>query len=461
MKTTWTVLEEIVRAYPGGLSSASISNQVAPKVIRESLKKYDFGKPLPLDLLTQEVSDLFSKWSLHVSHPGYLGLFIPATTEASVVADALVALYNPQLAVWSHAPAANEIESHVLKYISEKIGYPQPETFSNFTSGGSEANHTALLVALAKQVPAYVNEGVGYLERRPMVYMSVAGHNSFDKIVKNIGLGLKSLRKIETDDTWRINLATLESQIESDISAGFRPAVIIGTAGTTASGAIDSLPELAALAKKYNMWFHVDAAWAGAAVLSRALRHHLSGIELSDSVTIDAHKWFSVAMGAGMFFTRHPEAVQVAFGIPAVYMPSQAQTEPYATTLQWSRRCIGLKLFMTLAEKGEEALIVQMEYQCKLTGHLRDRLTASGWKIVNDSPVGVLNFTHPQVLSGLISADDLRDRLELGGEFWLSTVPLPRHGKVLRACVTSFHTTEEHLDRVVEQLNDQLNNYSL
>lgn len=440
-----------MKGYPKELSTNAISSDVSPEIIREYLKNYDFAKPLDLAALTKKMHVLFSKWSLHSSQPGYLGLFVPAATEASVVADALVALYNPQLAVWSHAPIANEKERHVLRYIAAMIGYSGNESFSNFTSGGSEANHTALLVALSRQNPEYIEGGIYSFEKRPIVYMSSAGHNSFDKIVKNIGLGMRSLRKIGIDDSLKMDIDSLESQIKRDISEGYRPSVLIGMAGTTASGAIDPLPELALLAKKYDMWFHTDAAWAGAAVLSNTLRHHLKGIELSDSVTIDAHKWFSVAMGAGMFFTRHTEAVQAAFNIPAVYMPSHLQTEPYVTTLQWSRRCIGLKLFMTLAEKGEDAVVEQIEYQCRLIEYLKDRLIEGGWRIVNDSKVGVLNFTHPQAIP--CSADHIQKQLEHEGEFWLSTVPLPNYGKVLRACVTSIHTREEHIDRLVKRLS--------
>ncbi len=453
MKNTWSTLEAIVNDYPTALSANPISEGVTPEMIRECLLKYDFVKAHDLASLTEEMSALFLKWSLHAANPGYLGLFIPAATKASIVADALVSLYNPQLAVWSHAPIANEIERHVLRYIAMKIGYSKDEAFSNFTSGGSEANHTALLVALAKQAPEYLEGGVYALKKRPIVYMSGAGHNSFDKIIKNIGLGLHSLRKIELDESLRINLEYLESQIRKDIDAGHRPAVLIGTAGTTASGAIDPLPELALLAKKYAMWFHTDAAWAGAAVLSNTLRPYLKGIELSDSVTIDAHKWFSVAMGAGMFFTRHTEAVQKAFNIQASYMPSHLQIEPYVTTLQWSRRCIGLKLFMALAEKGEEAMVEQMEQQCRLTEYMRDGLMADGWQIVNDSKVGVLNFIQPQANPGRTAPDEIQKQLEQEGEFWLSTVVLPNYGKVLRACVTSSNTREEHIDRLVRRLN--------
>lgn len=122
MKNTWETLEGIVNSYTKELSDFTIASAASAEVIRTSLKKYDFSKPQNLTTLMDEVHALFSKWSLHSSQPGYLGLFVPATTEASIVADALVALYNPQLAVWSHAPIANEIEQHVLRYLTEKSG---------------------------------------------------------------------------------------------------------------------------------------------------------------------------------------------------------------------------------------------------------------------------------------------------------------------------------------------------
>ena len=125
------------------------------------------------------------------------------------------------------------------------------------------------------------------------------------------------------------------------------------TAGTTAAGVIDPLPELARFCRDEGLWFHVDAAWGGAAILSPNLRHHLAGIEAADSITCDAHKWFSVPMGAGMFFCRHADAVAEAFHAETTYMPGKTAgpaLDPYTTSVQWSRRFIGLKLFLALAQ---------------------------------------------------------------------------------------------------------------
>ena len=131
--------------------------------------------------------------------------------------------------------------------------------------------------------------------------------------------------------------------------------MVVGTAGTTAAGAIDPLPELARFCRSENLWFHVDAAWGGAAIISPRLRDYLAGIDGADSITCDAHKWFSVPMGAGMFFCRHPDAVREAFRAETSYMPPRQTgrwTIRTSPSVQWSRRFIGLKLFLALASSA-------------------------------------------------------------------------------------------------------------
>lgn len=446
-------LADVLAAYPHRLTAGAIAPTVTPDELRAHLRPYDFAQPRPLEAVTRDVADWFARWNLQAPHPGYLGLFNPATSPASVVADALVALYNPQLAVWAHAPAAHEVERHVLHFLAHRLGYPAGGFFANFTTGGSEANHTAVLAALAHRFPAYLTGGLGALPQRPLLYLSDLGHHSFDKIAKNTGLGLDALRRIPVDAALKMDVAALERQLDRDQAAGFAPLLLVGTAGTTASGTIDPLPALAEVATRYGLWLHVDAAWAGAAVLSDRLRPHLAGMARADSVTIDAHKWFSVAMGAGMFFTRHPAAVQAAFTISAAYMPAHGEQEPYVTTLQWSRRCIGLKLFMALAEQSAGGLARQLEQQCALAEYLRQQLRAAGWLVVNESPVGVVNFTHPALHTGALTPQGIQQQVEQEGNFWLSTVPLPGHGPVLRACITSYHTRPDTLDALVTRLS--------
>ena len=149
----------------------------------------------------------------------------------------------------------------------------------------------------------------------------------------------------------------LAEQIRADRARGFAPLLVVGTAGTTNAGTIDPLPELADICAGEGLWFHVDAAWGGAAAMSDRLRPLLDGIERADSVTWDAHKWLSVPVSAGMFFCRNRAAVEAAFTVDAAYVPPKRDAQArdgLSTSLQWSRRFIGLKVFMVLAENGIE-----------------------------------------------------------------------------------------------------------
>jgi glutamate/tyrosine decarboxylase-like PLP-dependent enzyme len=257
------------------------------------------------------------------------------------------------------------------------------------------------------------------------------------------------------DDRLRLDVDDLARQIRADRAEGRLPFLVVGTAGTTAAGAIDPLSELAAVAQRENVWLHVDAAWGGAGVLSPLLRDHLAGIELADSITCDAHKWLSVPMAAGMFFTPHREPVLQAFRVEASsYVPPAVPDtdDPYVTTVQWSRRFIGLKVFMTLAELGRDGMAQQIERQAAMGRLLRDRLTAAGWRVVNDSPLAVVCFTHPEIEAGRTTTKAVVERVLGGGEAWLSEVRLSGPIVALRACITSHRTTEADIDILVDEL---------
>ncbi|HWH23329.1 MAG TPA: aminotransferase class V-fold PLP-dependent enzyme [Candidatus Limnocylindria bacterium] len=448
-----------IAGYESALDDLPVSPTVSPHEIRDHLSRYDFARPIPLDQLVGDVAGLLRRWSLHVNHPRYFGLFNPTVRRAGVVADALAALYNPQLAAWPHAPVANEIERHVLGSLMRAFGLDPGSGFANFTSGGQEANQTAVTAALTRAFPAFAEHGVRALEGQPTLYVSAEAHHSFLKIAHQSGIGREAVRHIAVDDRLRMDVEQLARQIEADRADGRLPFLIVGTAGTTAAGAIDPLPELDAVARREQLWFHVDAAWGGAAVLSPALRHHLAGIEQADSITCDAHKWLSVPVGAGMFFTRHREPILQAFRVEAssYVPPAVADTfDPYVTTIQWSRRFIGLKLFMTIAELGWQGMARLIEEQAAMGEFLRARLASSGWRLVADSPLAVVCFTHPEIESGRVAASEVVDRVVGGGQAWISQVRLRGSTIALRACITSHRTRPADIDILVDELEQAI-----
>jgi glutamate/tyrosine decarboxylase-like PLP-dependent enzyme len=370
-------MRDMIGAIESRIADGPIVPTVGVQEIRSHLNsRYDFTQAIPLEDVVADTERMLSEWQVQVTHPRYLGLFNPSVTDASIIADTLTAVYNPQLAAWRTSPGANEIERHTLAWLAGRFGFPEGAA-ANFTTGGAESNLTAVVSALTRMFPGYGEHGLRSLPARPTIYLSSEAHHSLHKITHMTGLGREALRIVASDDRLRMDLDSLKKQIQEDRTNGCAPFMVVGTAGSTAAGAIDPLPELAEICNAERLWFHVDAAWGGAAVISPALRHHLNGISQADSITCDAHKWFSVAMGAGMFFCRHADALAEAFHAETSYMPGRspgAVADPYVTSVQWSRRFIGLKLFLGLAELGSEGYARQIDDQTRMGELLRESL---------------------------------------------------------------------------------------
>ena len=452
----WSDIAAEIADFRRRIRDVSVLPDATPESLRAELEpKYRFDRPVPLESLTADVMRLLRTHQVHVTSPRYFGLFNPQVREAGIVADTLAALYNLQLAVWSHSPAANEMERLALRALATRIGYDPDGMLAQFTSGGAEANLCAALCALAHRFPAWAEEGAAGLGTRPAIYLSSESHHSFVKIAKMTGLGTTSVREAPVTADLKLDPVALEALIEANRSAGWSPLLIVGTAGTTAAGIIDPLRDLAAVAARTGAWFHADAAWGGGALMSDALRPHLDGIALADSVTWDAHKWLSVPMGGGMFFCRHPETVRHAFAAVHSYMPKETPggtVDNFQVTPQWSRRATGLKVFMSLAELGVDGYGKLVDHQAEMGRLLRAKLTDAGWTLVADSPLPTVCFTHPEIEVGKVSIDDVIARIYAHRQTWISPVLLANRTRALRACITSYETEAGDLDALIGEL---------
>jgi glutamate/tyrosine decarboxylase-like PLP-dependent enzyme len=237
------------------------------------------------------------------------------------------------------------------------------------------------------------------------------------------------------------------------------PFLVVATAGTTNAGAIDPIREIAQVASREGLWLHVDAAWGGAAVLDPELAAALDGIERADSITFDAHKWLSVPMGAGVFLTRHPDILDRTFRVATGYMPREAEglaiVDPYAHSMQWSRRFIGLKVFLSLAVAGWAGYASSVRHMTEMGERLRQRLRGSGWEIVNRTPLPVVCFVDATRPEGRTEAwlRDVAARVVGSGRAWISTASLAARTPVLRACITNYRTGPADVDALVEELH--------
>jgi len=438
------------------------SRKVSPKLevekILRSIKKETFTAAKTPQAAVEHVIHALDTYSVHTPHPDYFGLFNPRANFSGILADLITAVFNPQLAAWSHAPFAVEVENHLVQALGKKFGLKKEDMDGVFTTGGAEANLTAVLSALNEHFPEFANEGLIGQIPRPLIYCSQESHHSIIKAARAVGLGRNSVRTVVVDDHLQMDTQQLIKQIKEDQQKGSQPFLLIATAGTTGTGVIDRLHELHSVAQDFDLWFHVDAAYGGAAILSQNLSHLLSGIEKADSVTFDAHKWMSVPMGTSLFLTSHKEILAKTFRVSTDYMPKEADeleiVDPFTHSIQWSRRFAGLKLYLSLLMFGWEGYEKMIDHQSRMGHLLRELLVENGWEIMNPSSLPVICFTdkdlrkHPSFVSWICS------NVVESGKAWISTYPI-KEENTIRACITNYASDKHNIRNLVQLLGEK------
>ena len=405
----------------------------------------------PVQVLDEVTSDLVNK-GFHVPSANYFGLMNPTPTYVSVLAEALVAALNPQLATQARSQLASKIENETVRWIGERVGWGKGFG-GTFTSGGNEANFSALALAMNWKFPGIVEEGVVAKSVRPVFYSSAESHHSLDKSAGLLGIGRQAARRIPVTERVQLDLRLLEKQIASDKAAGSHPFAIVATAGTTNSGAIDDLVAIAEICRKHDLWFHVDGAYGAAAIFSDKHRDLVRGIERADSITIDPHKWLAMPFAAGLVLTSHPELLETTFGTHTPYMPKVANStmiDNFKVSTQWSRRMNSLKVYLTLRIHGrkayEELIDRQLVLAADLAAHVRKsaefELAAPQVLPILNLRVKLPNASEEQIESAHAKIVDAVTR---SGERWISLTRV-NDRSVLRMMVISYLTTEKHLD---------------
>ena len=284
-----------------------------------------FDEPLPREGTSHD--ELLDRFRTQIvphttvsTSPGYLGLMNPTPVTMGVFADALTSLINQNQAASHHSPAGSVIEEVAIRWLSEAVGYGS-DCQGHLTSGGTVANMTGLKLALHRAAPEARTRGLAALGKQFTVYASDQLHFSIERSVDVLGLGREALRLVPAGPDATVDPAAMRALMEADRRAGKTPFAILGVAGTTACGALDPLHGLADLAEEMGVWYHVDAAYGGAAGLSREYPGILDGIERADSVTVDAHKWFFIPFVAGGILFRDRGFAEEVFQFAAGYIP--------------------------------------------------------------------------------------------------------------------------------------------
>ena len=452
----WRGVAAELERYYADLNDLPIAPTCEPRHVRERLASLNPDVPLAPEVAFGLVVDCLRTEQLHAAHPRYFGLFVPAPSAMGVIAEALAAGFNPQLASWSHSPFGVEAEQWVVRALASRLRYGSGQVEGTITTGGSEANLTALLVALHHAWPNAVRDGIRSLPKRPCVYLSIEAHDSWRKAVRVAGLGEASLRYIRCDDAFRLDVGALARRVAEDRRCGLAPFLVVGTVGSTASGAIDPMHAMADLARSEGVWLHADAAWGGAAALSTRHCGVVAGLAEADSLTLDPHKWMSSPMGAGVYLSGTP-GLRAVFQTHPAYLPSISHgvvPEPFQESLQWSRRFGGLKVLLTLITAGWSGLAAAIDFNFELGARLERELVVQGWRVLNQTPLPVVCFDDPAGTgSEVTQLQALVDRVNGHGRCWVSLALLGGVRPAIRACVANYGTTHQDIDLLLGELN--------
>jgi glutamate/tyrosine decarboxylase-like PLP-dependent enzyme len=394
------------------------------------------------------------------SHPRFFAFINASADPVGVLAELLAAAMNPNC--WGGDHAAIHVEHRVIAWLAEIVGLP-PATEGILTSGGSMANFTALAAARAAMAPWDVREEGAAPEGRPrlVVYASDQVHNCVDKAADLLGLGWRFLRKIPSDDAFRMRIDRLRAAIASDRAAGRLPAIVVGNAGSVNTGAIDPLEEIAELCEAEGLWFHADGAYGGLALVSERLRPLFRGIERARSLAADPHKWLYVPYEAGAALVREPGRLAAAFRRPAEYLVHDAESPLVGPPgfnergPELSRAFKALKVWMGLKVHGRRAYAESVERDCALARFLAEEVDRRpGLERLCDPTLSIVAFRvrPPDVPDERLDALNQKvvNRLVAGGGFMLA--PTVLRGRVaIRACIVNFRTREDDLRALLDE----------
>ncbi len=400
------------------------------------------------DVLGRVLSDVLPH-AARTDHPGYLA-FVPSfTTWPAALAELTAAAANLYCGAWMESAGASQVELEVIDWFRGWLGLPA-STAGVLVNGGSAANLTALLVA---------REAAGGPSPGSVVYVSDQAHSSLARTARAMGLRPEQVRVLPTDDRWRLRPETVAAAVRADRAAGRIPFAVCASAGSTNTGAVDPLAELADVCAAEGLWLHVDAAYGGFAALTARGRTALAGIDRADSVTLDPHKWLYQPMECGCVLIRDGARLERAFAIHPDYLDDDATTGAGEVNfadrgLQLSRGFRALKVWVTVQTFGLAALRACIQRNLELAEHaetlIRER---AGLTLMAPATLGIVCFRREwpgcdeaeTERRGLALAADL----ERGGTALVSTTRLAGQ-HAIRLCILNPTTTAEHVRRVIE-----------
>ena len=430
----------------------------------------------PIEKLINDCRTII-KNSRHNGHPRFFGYVASPATPAGAFADLIASALNSNVTSWRSGPAPTEIERTVVRWLGSLIGYDK-EARGLLLSGGSMANLTALLIAhRAKMGNEASRQGLWRNETPMTLYTSEQVHMSIPKAADILGFGRDQVRLIGCDDQFRLDVQLLRERISADVQAGARPFCVVASAGTTNTGAVDPLSEIAEVAKEFGLWFHIDGAYGAPAALDETKRVLFAGLERADSVSLDPHKWLYAPLDCGCLLFRDEARARVAFGEEDADYIKVLEEDADESFAFWnygpelSRRFRALKIWLTLRYYGVNRIAAAITEDIALAVYLAQMVEeAEDFELLSRPQLSICCFRYVplklrsrsrgaqpdgEAIQGELN--NLNEKImfvvQRGGRAYLSSATI-NGAFALRVCITNFRTTRADLEQTLEIIRE-------
>jgi aromatic-L-amino-acid decarboxylase len=446
--------------YLEGIDKLPVKSAVSPGDIYKNIPGFPPDKPESMDIVFRDFQKIILPGITHWQSPNFFAYFPANSSYPSVLAEMLMAALGAQCMIWETSPAAAELEEKVLNWLKEMIGLPD-DFHGVIQDTASTATLTALLTARERLTKFQINEH-GFLQNNFRIYCSSETHSSIEKAVKIAGFGRKNLVKVPVDEEFRMNPEKLDQAIDQDIRFGYKPLAIIATLGTTGSTAIDPLAEIAEVAQKHHIWLHVDAAFAGTALLLEEYRWMIKGIDAVDSFVFNPHKWMFTNFDCSAYFVKDKEALINTFSINPEYLKTKTsgKVNDYRDWgIQLGRRFRALKLWFVIRSYGLEGLREKIRYHISLAEWLEQEVIKSAdFEMITPRTLNLLcfrykpeNISDPEKLNNI--NEQLLQRVNATGKMYITHTKL--NGKyTLRMVIAQTNVNRTHVENAWKLLQE-------
>ncbi|MBC8315458.1 MAG: aspartate aminotransferase family protein [Bacteroidales bacterium] len=450
---------------------ADYLEQIGEYPVTPQISPGDIKKQLPgsAPLNSESFEEIFADFKsiilpgmTHWQHPGFFAYFPANNSEPSILAEMLTATMGSQCMLWLTSPAAEELEERMMEWLRDMLGLPS-DFIGVIQDTASSSTLVAILTAREQRTEYEINRRGFTTLHRFRLYTSTQGHSSIDKDVKIAGIGIENLVKVEVDDTYAMVASALEAAIEKDIAAGYIPLCVVSTIGTTSSTAIDPIGEIGEICRKYNLWHHIDASYAGTALLLPEMRWMAEGVDMADSFVFNPHKWMFTNFDCSAYFVKDKQALISTFSILPDYLktPEDKRVNNYRDWgIPLGRRFRALKLWFVIRTYGIKGLQEKIRDHIRFGQWLKEEIIRlEGVEIMAPAPLNLVCFRfNPGNLPSEEEIDllntEILDQVNRSGKVFLTQTTLD--GKVVLRFVaaqthTSFKDVQQGWDFIYHQ----------